>query len=312
MSTAIAVSHLTKVYRRGPFRKNGVAALQGLSLSVERGQIYGFLGPNGAGKTTLIKILLSLVHATSGEATLLDRHLPDTVVREKIGYLPENHRFPGYLTGEQVLRLFGSLSGAQPGVLKKNIPHLLSLVGMEQWRKMKVKRYSKGMLQRIGLAQSLINDPELIFLDEPTDGVDPIGRKEIRDILHALKGQGKTIFLNSHLLSEVELVCDRVAIVNKGMLLKEGTIADFTSGGTTYIVGIDGGLPAPVQDEAKALVIGLSLHPGGVAINAPSTADLNRGIDLLRRHNVPITSIARDKSTLEESFLALLKREVPS
>ena len=310
MSTAIAVSHLTKVYRKSLFRKNGVAALQGLSLSVDRGQIYGFLGPNGAGKTTLIKILLSLVHPTSGDAALLGQELPDTAVREKIGYLPENQRFPGYLTGEQVLKFFGRLSGTPPDLLRRRTSELLTLVGMDQWRKMKVKRYSKGMLQRIGLAQALVNDPELIFLDEPTDGVDPIGRKEIRDILHALKVQGKTIFLNSHLLSEVELVCDRVAIVNKGSLLKEGTIADFTSGSTTYIVGVEGSLPQPLMDEARALVISLSPHPGGVTINAPKTADLNRGIDLLRRHNVTITSIQRDKATLEESFLDLLKREV--
>lgn len=310
MSTAIAVSHLTKVYRKSLFRKNGVAALQGLSLSVDRGQIYGFLGPNGAGKTTLIKILLSLVHPTSGDAALLGQELPDTAVREKIGYLPENQRFPGYLTGEQVLKFFGRLSGTPPDLLRRRTSELLTLVGMDQWRKMKVKRYSKGMLQRIGLAQALVNDPELIFLDEPTDGVDPIGRKEIRDILHALKVQGKTIFLNSHLLSEVELVCDRVAIVNKGSLLKEGTIADFTSGSTTYIVGVEGTLPQPLMDEARALVISLSPHPGGVTINAPKTADLNRGIDLLRRHNVTITSIQRDKATLEESFLDLLKREV--
>jgi len=310
LSTAIAVSHLTKVYRKSLFRKNGVAALQGLSLSVDRGQIYGFLGPNGAGKTTLIKILLSLVHPTSGDAALLGQELPDTAVREKIGYLPENQRFPGYLTGEQVLKFFGRLSGTPPDLLRRRTSELLTLVGMDQWRKMKVKRYSKGMLQRIGLAQALVNDPELIFLDEPTDGVDPIGRKEIRDILHALKVQGKTIFLNSHLLSEVELVCDRVAIVNKGSLLKEGTIADFTSGSTTYIVGVEGSLPQPLMDEARALVISLSPHPGGVTINAPKTADLNRGIDLLRRHNVTITSIQRDKATLEESFLDLLKREV--
>jgi len=310
LSTAIAVSHLTKVYRKSLFRKNGVAALQGLSLSVDRGQIYGFLGPNGAGKTTLIKILLSLVHPTSGDAALLGQELPDTAVREKIGYLPENQRFPGYLTGEQVLKFFGRLSGTPPDLLRRRTSELLTLVGMDQWRKMKVKRYSKGMLQRIGLAQALVNDPELIFLDEPTDGVDPIGRKEIRDILHALKVQGKTIFLNSHLLSEVELVCDRVAIVNKGSLLKEGTIADFTSGSTTYIVGVEGTLPQPLMDEARALVISLSPHPGGVTINAPKTADLNRGIDLLRRHNVTITSIQRDKATLEESFLDLLKREV--
>ncbi len=310
MGTAIAVSHLTKVYRKSPIRKNGVPALQGLSISVEQGQIYGFLGPNGAGKTTLVKILLSLVHPTSGEASLLGKSLPNTRIRERVGYLPENHRFPGYLTGEDVLTLFGKLSGARQDILRKRIPELLKVVGMEQWKKMKIKRYSKGMLQRIGLAQALINDPDLIFLDEPTDGVDPIGRKEIRDILKALKGQGKTIFLNSHLLSEVELVCDRVAIVDKGSLLKEGTIADFTAGGTAYIIGIEGSVPDAVRVEASAMVLPLSDHPAGLLVNAPSTADLNRTIDLLRQHNVPITSLQRDRSTLEDSFLALLKREV--
>lgn len=310
LATALAVSHLTKVYRRGLFHKNGVTALQGLSLSVEKGQIFGFLGPNGAGKTTLIKILLSLVQPTSGQATILDHHLPHTTIREKIGYLPENHRFPGYLTGEQVLKFFGRLSGATPESLKVQVPHLLKLVGMEQWRKMKIKRYSKGMLQRIGLAQALINDPELIFLDEPTDGVDPIGRKEIRDILKALKVQGKTIFLNSHLLSEVELVCDRVAIVDQGALLKEGTIADFTSSGTTYIIGVEGTVPGQIYVDAEAMVLSVTPHTAGVSVSASSSADLNRVIDLLRRHDVPITSVQRDRSTLEESFLALLKREV--
>jgi ABC-2 type transport system ATP-binding protein len=310
LSTAIAVSHLTKVYRRSLWQKNGVAALQGLSLSVEQGQIYGFLGPNGAGKTTLVKILLSLVHPTSGQVDLLGSPLPNTRVREKVGYLPENHRFPGYLTGETVLYLFGRLSGTSPDALRRRIPELLKIVGMDQWKKIKIKRYSKGMLQRIGLAQALINDPDMIFLDEPTDGVDPIGRKEIRDILKALKTQGKTVFLNSHLLSEVELVCDRVAIVDKGVLLKEGTIADFTSAGTTYVFGVEGTIPESVRVEASARVLPLADHPGGIAVNAPTSVDLNRMIDLLRQHGVTITSIQRDKSTLEESFLALLKREV--
>jgi len=307
--SAIDASGLTKIYRRGFRGKTGVTALNNLSLTVERGEVFGFLGPNGAGKTTLVKVLLSLVRPTAGQASLLDTRLPDTRVRERIGYLPENHRFPGYLTGEQVLRLFGRLSGVTRPVLDSRIPELLRLVGMEQWKAMKVKRYSKGMLQRIGLAQALANDPDLLFLDEPTDGVDPVGRKEIRDILRDLRSKGKTIFLNSHLLSEVELVCDRVAIVDKGSLLKIGTIAEMTEGGAQYTIGIDGELPESALMEAKAMVVKFTMQPGALVVDAGTTRELNNIIDLLRRHGVMITSLHQQKTTLEESFLALLKRE---
>ena len=189
---AITSDSLSKTYRSGIRGKQQVAALVGFSIDVAPGQIFGLLGPNGAGKTTFIKILLSITHPSSGEASILGTKLPSVQIRKRIGYLPENHRYPGYLTGEQVLRFFGRLGGVAPGVLHQRIPTLLQLVGMEQWRTMKVKKYSKGMLQRLGLAQSLINDPEVLFLDEPTDGVDPVGRKEIRDVLTNLKNQGKT------------------------------------------------------------------------------------------------------------------------
>lgn len=309
---AITVDHLSKTYSQGAFQRRSVRALDDLTLEVQRGEIFGFLGPNGSGKTTLIKMLLSLVHPTSGSAAMLDVPLPDTKVRERVGYLPENHRYPSYMTGEGVLTQFGRLSGVAPAAMQPRVNELLQVVGMEQWRRTKVKRYSKGMLQRIGLAQALINNPDLVFLDEPTDGVDPVGRKEIRDMLKGLRDRGTTIFLNSHLLSEVELLCDRVAIVNKGKLLKVGTIASLTDTGSRHVIGIAGDLPEAFAVEASATVMNLEQRPGALAINAPTIADLNRAIDMLRRHGVSITSIEKEKTSLEESFLALLKKEVAS
>ena len=195
----ITAESVSKTYR-GLFRSQPVVALQDFSIVIASGQIFSLLGPNGAGKTTFIKILLSLAHPTSGKATILGMPVPHARTRARIGYLPENHRYPSYLTGQQLLRLFGRLLGIEEKILAPRIPQFLDMVGMTQWKNMKVKKYSKGMLQRIGLAQALINDPDLLFLDEPTDGVDPLGRKEIREVLKAIKAQGKTIFLNSHLL----------------------------------------------------------------------------------------------------------------
>jgi ABC-2 type transport system ATP-binding protein len=309
---AIQTDGLSKTYRGGLFRRDQVRALDGLSFSVDSGQIFGLLGPNGAGKTTFVKILLSLTHRTEGEATLLDTPLPDVGVRRRVGYLPENHRYPGYLTGDQVLNYFGRLSGVPRTALATRIPSLLDLVGMTKWRQMKVKKYSKGMLQRIGLAQALINDPEVIFLDEPTDGVDPVGRKEIRDILTELKRNGKTIFLNSHLLSEVELISDRVAILDKGKLLRIGTVEELTAGGSVYTIGVLGSIPDAAQIEARARVLALDSIADGISVECTSVDALNAVIDLLRKHGVSITSVVKQKNSLEDSFISLIKRETTS
>jgi ABC-2 type transport system ATP-binding protein len=306
---AIESDSLSKVYKSGVLRRQEVTALSGFSIQVETGQIFSLLGPNGAGKTTFIKMLLSLAAPTSGSASVLGRRLPDVRVREKVGYLPENHRYPGYLTGEQVLRYFGALGGVPSSALPGRIGALMELVGMSGWRTMKVKKYSKGMMQRLGLAQALINDPEIIFLDEPTDGVDPVGRKEIREILRDLKRRGKTIFLNSHLLSEVELVSDRVAVLDKGHLLKVGTVDEMTATGHAYVIGITGSIPEPVTLAARAFVIGLSQQGENVTAECRTTAELNQVIDLLRRNNVEITSITRQRSTLEDSFISLITGE---
>ena len=308
---AIQSDSLSKVYRTG-ISKQQITALDSFSLEVNQGEVFGLLGPNGAGKTTFIKILLSLTRRTSGSASILGTHLPDDRIKERIGYLPENHRYPGYLTGEQVLGLFGKLSGVESARLRERIPSLMSLVGIAEWRAMKVKKYSKGMMQRLGLAQALINDPDVIFLDEPTDGVDPVGRKEIRGILLGLKNQGKTVFLNSHLLSEVELISDRVAILDRGKLLKVGTVDELTSTGSQYQVGIAAPLPDDAKAEAAARALHLTIGPESITAKIESTTELNTLIDLLRRHRVEITSVVKVKSSLEDSFINLIKREVAS
>ncbi|CAN5346572.1 hypothetical protein BH10PLA2_BH10PLA2_32060 [soil metagenome] len=198
-----------------------IKALGGVSLLAERGQIFGLLGQNGAGKTTLVKILLGITRLTSGEARLLDEPAGLAPVRRQVGYLPEDHHFPDYHSGASLLNFYGALLGVSRAELRKRVPVILERVGLIGRQHYKIRTYSKGMKQRLGIAQAIFHDPQVIFLDEPTDGVDPLGRREIRQILQQLKDEGKTTFLNSHLLSEVELLCDWVAILQKGEVIRE-------------------------------------------------------------------------------------------
>ncbi len=301
----IETKDLTKFYTS---RAKKVLALSGFNLSLEQGTIFGLLGPNGAGKTTLIKILLSITFPTSGQAYVLGHELSDYNIKNKIGYLPENHHYPGYLTGGEVLKFFGKLSGLDGVTLDKRIDELLELMKLSKWKKVKVKTYSKGMMQRLGLAQAMINDPELIFLDEPTDGVDPIGRKEIRDILLELKSRSKTIFLNSHLLSEVELITDRVAILNKGTLLREGTVQELTEKEEEYRLTIE---TPPASFQMPENHDGVSITPlkdNSYVIKASDTIRLNLLIDFLRQHDVLIAGIFKEKNTLEDMFISLIQQ----
>lgn len=306
---ALEANNLTKVYGSA-LKGSGVTALNDFSLSVKRGSVFGLLGPNGAGKTTLVKIVLGLVHATSGTAYINGVDVRDDDARTVIGFLPENHRFPPFLTGEQMLLHYGRLSGMQASKIKSRIPALLEQVNMSRWAKTRIKQYSKGMMQRIGLAQALINDPEIIILDEPTDGVDPVGRREIRHLLQQLRNDGKTIFLNSHLLSEVEQVCSEVVILDKGKLMTHGSIADLTTRpGKTYRITIAG------RPEAAELLdkLGKSVDegPGDLATYEPEVqdrSDLNHLIDRLRAAGILIESVAAQRRTLEESFIDLLDK----
>ena len=229
MSIAIQINGLEKVYKSSSKKEQDVYALKPLNLNINSGEVFGLLGPNGAGKTTLIKMLLGIVYPTNGSAKIEGENIGSTKSKNLIGYLPENHKYPNYLTGEGVLKYFGLLSGVDSKTLTSRTSELLSLVNMSKWGTTRIKKYSKGMMQRLGIAQSLINDPKVVFLDEPTDGVDPVGRKEIREIIFNIRERGKTIFLNSHLLSEVEAISDRVAILKLGELVRLGTCLLYTS-----------------------------------------------------------------------------------
>ena len=227
---------LGKIYKSGKIK-----ALDDFSLKVDSGKIFSLLGPNGAGKTTFIKLLLGIIFPTSGSAKILGEPISNYKIHQKIGYLSENHRFPEFLTAWQVLNYYGKMAGVDPSILHKKAEQLLHTVKLGDWMHTKIHKYSKGMMQRLGLAHALINDPDLIILDEPTDGIDPVGRREIRDLLVSLRDQGKTIFLNSHLLSEVERISDEVAILKDGKLLEKGRVEDFISVNQQYYLNLDGG-----------------------------------------------------------------------
>lgn len=241
----IKTSGLQKVYRVGFWMNQRLVTLKDCSLQVSQGETFGLLGPNGAGKTTLLKILLGIVRPTAGHGLLLGKPLGDRTVKQRVGYLPENPYFYDYLTGWEFLQYAANLFQLADSVQRRRIPELLELVGLAQSaaRKKQLCQYSKGMLQRIGMAQALINDPDVVFLDEPMSGLDPLGRYQIREIILSLKSQGKTIFFNSHVLSDVEKICDRVAILARGELLCTGSLNELLGTADLYQVQIRGGNP---------------------------------------------------------------------
>ena len=305
--TLLHVRDLRKVYKSSLFGKKGIAAIDGVSLEVGRGTVFGLLGPNGAGKTTMIKVLLALVGGYEGEARIFGLPPSDPHSRRKVGYLPEAHRLPGHLTGRQVMKLFGALAGAEPHAVERRTGELLERVGMTQAADRKVREYSKGMQQRIGLAQALVNDPELVFLDEPTDGVDPMGRAAIRELVLELKKKGVTLFINSHLLMEVEMICDRVVIMHKGKIIREGTIDELTprTGAVHFdLREVPPNLPQILDG------VGSGLHIDGKSFDlAVQEGEIDRAIDRLRAASVSIRSISQRRSTLEESFIGLVQKE---
>ena len=303
---AIEVENLHKKYRQ--ILQGEVHALKGVSLQVKPGEIFGILGPNGAGKTTLVRILLSIIKPTSGTARIFDSKYNSTNVKMKLSYLAENHTYPRYLTGEQVLQYFGSLSGVHGKKLRDKIDETLELVGMTTWRTTKVKKYSKGMTQRIGLAQTLINDSELLFLDEPTDGIDALGRKEIRDLLLKLKQQGKTIFLNSHLLSEVEQICDEIVIMNKGEIIRRGTIDSLVAKHNAYKIDIVGTPDTSIAALEKK-VQSIECTNNQIHITLKEIDELDMVVDTLRSNKVSIRSIIPDRQSLEDYFVDVIGKD---
>ncbi|MFN3153668.1 ABC transporter ATP-binding protein [Bremerella sp.] len=309
----IEVHDLHKTYREGLFVRKQVNALRGVSLEVPRGCIFGLLGPNGAGKTTLIKVLLGLVKRSSGGGKLLGRPLGDRVGRMKVGYLPEHHRFPRHLTGDAAMVYYGGLSGLSRREVLHKRPALLERVGLSKWGQTPVHKYSKGMQQRLGIAQALLHNPELLILDEPTDGVDPVGRAEVRRLLKDLQQEGTTIFLNSHQLQEIELVCDQAAILANGRVQKLGTIEEITKHPNARIEFV---LQGSLDDMQYALTFAETEpwqtdgdHLARVIVSAEDQSELNRCVDALRDKSINILEMRRLRTTLEDAFLDIVSAD---
>jgi ABC-2 type transport system ATP-binding protein len=303
MQFAFEAIGLSKAYRRR-WPRSEVRALQNVSLAIEPGTIFGLLGPNGAGKTTLIKIALTIAYADNGEVRLLGESIRNRSVLGRVGYLPENPRFPTHLSAMQVLRLYGSLSGAPENRLTQNAMKWLERLELAQWRDMRVSKFSKGMNERLAFAQALVHEPDIIFLDEPTDGLDPLGRREVRAVCRELADSGKTIFINSHILSEIELICDRIALMKSGEIVEQGTIAELTSsrGGYELVVPVAEGL----SDWLRQQTLSFASVNGHFRVEVPDRASANTLIDALRQRNVQIESLTAKRRSLESVFIERL------
>ena len=302
----ITVTDVTKLYDTR-MKKGGVTALDGVSIEILPAEIFGLLGPNGAGKTTLFKILLGITEMTSGEAFLFGLPPSDPNSRLKVGYLPENHRFPEHLTGIGLLEFAAYLSNVPKSEIDGRVDKMLEMVDMSKWGSMKIKKYSKGMLQRIGLAQAMINDPDCIFLDEPTDGVDPVGKMEIKEVMLRIRDEGKTIFLNSHLLSEVESVADRVAILRQGKVARIGSVADLTSKALQY--EIEANFGESLFDIPENIGKKKRISTNKLVVELVDAKKINWIIDMMRRKDIDIISVKPIKITLEQSFMEAVREE---
>jgi ABC-2 type transport system ATP-binding protein len=305
MESPIHAAGLSKVYRSG-LGKRRIAALDGVDLSVGPGQVFGLLGPNGAGKTTTVKILLGLTRATAGSAALFGLPVSDPASRRRVGYLPEGHRFPGYLTARETLSIFGRMSGMDAAAIRRRAPELLERVRLSDWADVRVKKFSKGMTQRLGLAAALVHDPDVLLLDEPTDGVDPVGRREIRDLLQEQAAKGKAILLNSHLLSEIERTCDRVAVLRSGKVVAQGRIEDLTAAGSRYrlvATGVDDALLAAFRETGASV----ERVNGHFDLTARDLDHLNALVDRLRAGGAKLQELAPVRSSLEDVFVDLVK-----
>jgi ABC-2 type transport system ATP-binding protein len=285
-------------------------AVADLTLQVGRGEIFGFLGPNGAGKTTSVKMLLGLTSPTAGQATVLGAPLRDRQARAKVGFLPEHFRFHEWLTATEFLDLHGRLYGMSAAERKQVIPDLLELVGLTEQAGRKLAAFSKGMLQRIGLAQALLNSPDLVFLDEPTSGLDPMGRRLVRNIVNGLRSEGTSVFLNSHFLSEIELTCDRVAFIRRGTILRVTSLEELQR--ESVFVRLRVGEPTPALLDALAQFgsgVSLDEKSGHISLNLSDESVLPRLAAWLVRAGHSLYELSPQHMTLEEHFLRIIGEE---
>jgi ABC-2 type transport system ATP-binding protein len=298
----VEIENLSKDFSVGFWKKRPVRALDNLCLEVHKGEIFGFLGPNGAGKSTTIKILMNLLHASSGQARILDEPVDHISMHRKIGYLPENPYFYDYLTPEELLTYMGSLFGISRSELSRKVDLLLENVGLKDARRIQLRKFSKGMVQRVGIAQTLINDPEIVFLDEPMSGLDPLGRSEVRRIITSLKEKGVTVFFSSHVLPDVEALCDRIAILNKGKLQETGALEDILKvrieGYEIILSGMRDAMPAEIRqicDEIRPMENRLQLRVG-------DAARMEALLALAFQHKLELISVNPIRASLEDHF----------
>jgi ABC-2 type transport system ATP-binding protein len=293
---AIEIRNLVKKYKT-------VVAVNDISLDVYEGEIFGFLGPNGAGKTTTIKTLLGLIFPTAGQVMVLGKPAGDIDVKVKVSYLPESPYFYEHMTAREVVGFYGGLFGLTGADKDKRVDYLLDMVGLQGAGSKPLRAFSKGMLQRVGIAQALINDPKILFFDEPTSGLDPVAHRDIRNLIIHLKNEGRTIFLSSHQLSDVELVCDRVSILNKGKIRRLGTVSDLIAGGNVEIVADNVNAGADAQAKLKSITsnveeIGTKL----VITTSASNANKNAVLDWVRANGGDVVSVTETRRTLEDIF----------
>ncbi len=316
---AIEVQRLSKTYTEGIVFRRNQPALKDVSLTVGSGEVFGLLGPNGAGKTTLIKILLGILHPNNGSARVLDQPAGSKASRRKIGYLPENLVFPRHHTGRSALYFYGRLSEMSDSAIAKREDELFELVSLKGREKEPVRRYSKGMRQRLGLAQAMLHDPDLLIMDEPTDGLDPMGRSQIRDVLERLKHRGKTVFLNSHILQEVELICDRVAIMALGQLRGIGTIGELIrEHEMKRVATVHFEVLASQQQLDQIFISGPAIQAQRLQnvdansplyrfnLEAPDQASIDAIVDKLRSNGISILRVERIRPSLEQVFMSIV------
>lgn len=305
MSAVIQTHDLTKVYE-GAVKAQDVRALNNLNLTIHAGEIFGYLGPNGSGKTTTIKLLLGLIFPTSGGIEILGTtDIGAAAVRRRIGYLPEGAYYPDFLKGEEVLRFYGQLYGMGGVALNRRIDQVMETVGMTFARKRLIRGYSKGMRQRIGLAQALLSDPDILILDEPTTGLDPIARKEIRDILAQLRDQGKTLLISSHELLEVELISDRVGILSRGQMLTSGTLTELLTNREVLIQVAGASADALAQFEKCGVEVEDRVEDKTV-LRVPDSVPVYNALDICRTADLTLLGIAPRRETLEELFVRVI------
>lgn len=307
----VQIENIRKVFRVG-FWGRRVTAVDQLSLDVRRGEVFGFLGPNGAGKTTTIKILMGLIYPTSGQARIFGHAVGDPAAKAKLGFLPESPYFYDYLTSREFLNFYGHLFGLWGGSLDKRVDELLELVGMSHAKDLQLRKFSKGMLQRVGIAQALINDPELVVLDEPMSGLDPIGRKEVRDLIFRLKESGKTVMFSSHILHDAELLCDRVAMIMKGRLVACGQVSELIQQGTTHEVEmvVDRLSPEGLE-HLRVLATKVMVSGERVIAVLSNQRQVDEALEVIRAAHAKLVSLTPHKASLEDLFIREAKGAQP-